>query len=57
MSPQPQPQTLPLLSPPLCTIGWFTKKELIPLPPAKKMSNPKKYQKFATKKGVLSFAI
>ena len=24
---QPQPQTLPLLTPPLCTVGWFTKTE------------------------------
>ena len=24
---QPQPQTLPLLTPPLCTVGWFAKTE------------------------------
>ena len=24
---QPQPETLPLLTPPLCTVGWFAKTQ------------------------------
>ena len=47
-----QPQTFPLLTPPLCTVGWFSKME------AKK--NQKKFKNQQTvetfqKKGLISF--
>ena len=51
-SQQPQPHTLPLLTPPLCAVGWFSKTET---------QNPKKNLKHKIgqnlqKKRFLSFA-
>ena len=46
----PQPQTIPLLTPPLCIVGWFTKTET-------KQQQKVPNLKFFLKRGVLGFPI
>ena len=50
---QPQPQTLTLLTPPLCTVGWVTKTET---KTQKRFQTQKSIETF-NKKGVLNFTI
>ena len=38
---QPQPQTRPLLTPTLCTVGWFARTSLITQKQTKNIINPK----------------
>ena len=54
---QPQPQNLPLLTPPPCTVGWFTKKnilfclgEQIVYPKTQTISRPQKIARSLQKK-------